>query len=163
MAATDFNINPCRRSIFDVFRLDKSETGIMAIRQAVLEAKERLKYGRIVSRNGTEIEITQAQMNNLQDRLFDPIARLKEEQIVHQAHLFAQDVELVRAIEALEEKGDGLEEVISDTRLALLQMVGRMLPPLEHSRLEDDLPWPDPPAPLALAREGLDEAILRDC
>ncbi|HWP43376.1 MAG TPA: hypothetical protein VNO14_09090 [Blastocatellia bacterium] len=160
--AIDFSVNPCRRSIFDVFRLDKGETAIPAILRAVADAKERLKFGRNRSSDGTDLELTEAQLNNLQERLFDPLARLKEEQIVHQTHLFAQDEELARGIAALEERDDGLKDALAQAQEASLRVVGRLLPPPDCSRIEDDLPWPELPAPLALRREALDDAILRD-
>jgi hypothetical protein len=163
--ASEFETNPCRCSLFDVFHLDKAVTDIRAIREAIRDAKNRQRFDSLTARDGTPLQLTEAQLNNLEKRLLDPIERLKEEQLVHQAYLFGQDEALKSCVDALAASEDTTHQVgslLSDTRTAVLQMISRFLPPLEPPQLADDLPWPEPPATRPAVREDLAEAILRD-
>lgn len=154
------NFNQARRSIFHVFRIDKSVTDIKSINEAVNEAKRRVKFGKVVAGDGTPLD--EAQVNSLLKSLLDPIERLKAEQFVHQAHLFSKDGELAECVSRLEQADDPLPQLLAASRGSVLSLLYRFLPPLTPPALEDDLPWPEPPTALALVREGLEDAILRD-
>jgi hypothetical protein len=158
-------VNPCRRNIFDVFQIDKSETDIASIRNAIREARNRLGYGEMIGSDGTKLELSEAELNNMESVLLDPVARLKEELFVHQAHPFLKDQALAGCIDrlaALEKKSDAMKDLISETRKPLLTALARFLPPLSPLTLEDDLPWPEPPAPMPITRKSLEEGIFSD-
>ena len=161
----EFKSNPCRHNLFEVFRLDKAETGIRAINEAIQATKNRFKYGKLTTRDGEELDLSEAQLNHLEKKLRDPIARLREEQIVHQFHLFAHDEALggrLLALAAYEETAGQVGTLLAETQSATLAMVKRYLPPFTPPSLADDLPWPEPPAPGAPAREDWAAVILRD-
>lgn len=160
----DFTHNPCRRGIFDIFALDRAETDLRAVRAAVQGARDRLQYGRIVARDGSELELTEADLNAAEKVLLDPVERLKAEQLVHQAHRFSEDAELRALVGRLAEDAvDPLPGLVAEIEPAALLAAARgLLPPLAPPPLADDLPWPPPPEPLELHREPLERAILRD-
>ncbi len=160
----DFSNNPCRSHLFEIFALDKSETDLRTLRSAVNTTRDRLRFGKIKARDGSEIELTEADFNALEEKLYDPLQRLQAEQLVHQEHLFAGDQELISALRELEDEDpapftDLLEEARPQVLLAVLQA---FLPSFEPPVLVDDLPWPEEPEPFELHREPLEEAILRE-
>ena len=157
-----FQINPCRQNIFEVFRLDKVETDPGAILAAINKAKTQLSNGIMVARDGTEFSLSEAQLNNLEKILLDPLERLKAEQLVHQAHFFSHDEEFAGAAHALRQEDDSMQMLLVDMKSALVVVLGQFLPSFTPPHLEDDQPWPDPPAPLELVREAWTAAILRD-
>lgn len=161
----EFKVNPCRCSVFDVFQLDKTETDIRAIREAIRETKNRFKCGVLVNADGIPMSLTEAQLNNLEKKLLDPVERLKEEQLAHQAHPLGKDEALSSCLQALaarKEGDDPTAALFAEMQGALLKLLGRFMPPLDPPHLDDNLPWPESPAPMTLVREGLEEAILRD-
>jgi hypothetical protein len=161
----EFKNNPCRLNLFEVFWLDKAETGIRAINEAIQATKNRAKFGKLTTRDGTELDLSEAQLNRLEKELRDPIARLREEQIAHQIHLFAHDEALAGQLQALvkrEEAAGQVRTLLAETQSATLAMVRNYLPPFTPPALADDLPWPEPPAPGAPTREDWDAVILRD-
>jgi hypothetical protein len=160
----DFSKNPCRHHLFEVFALDKSETDLRAVRAATQAARDRLHFGRIVARDGTEIQISESELNALEKELLTPVERLKVEQLVHQAHAFSRDPELARCIERLAgEDVDALPELLAEVQgQALLAVVRTTMPLLTPPPLADDLPWPPEPEGRAPRRETLEEAVLRD-
>lgn len=165
--SNEFKSNPCRQNLFEVFQLDKAETGIRAIREAVQVTKRRFVNGggKLPMRDGTEMELTEAQLNQMEKKLLDPLTRLKEEQIAHQAHRFAHDEAFggrLQALAAYEETAGQVGTLLAETQSATLAMVKRYLPPFTPPALADDLPWPEPPAPGTPRREDLAAAILRD-
>jgi hypothetical protein len=162
MVGHDFTINPCRHNIFDVFPIDKSDTNMKNVREAIRNARDQWKFGRIVARDGTEITLTEAELNAMESILLDPVERLKAEQFVHQEHRFSQDAEIVQSMHQLEKTQDPMQNVLADIRMALLVVVSRFLPVLEPPPLPDDLPWPVAPGPCEMAFESLETAILRD-
>lgn len=160
----DFARNPCRHHLFEVFGLDPSETDLRAIRTAVQTARDRLGFGRIVARDGTAIELSEADLNALEKELLTPVERLKAEQLVHSMRAFASDPELAWCIERLAQQDrDPVPELIADVRAqAVLAVIEAAVPLLAPPHLADDLPWPSAPASRALRRESLVESVLRD-
>jgi CelD/BcsL family acetyltransferase involved in cellulose biosynthesis len=159
----DLKKNPCRRNIFDVFPIDRSETGLKTIREASQKARDQLKFGKIVARDGTELSLTEADLNEMDKILFDPVARLKAEQFVHQAHLFSQDEELADLMRQLAaESRDPMPGLLAEIQAgSLLALVRQVLPEPTPERLEDDLPQVDV-EPLEIQLEAWKDAILRD-
>jgi hypothetical protein len=160
----DFSRNPCRHHLFEVFALDKSETDLRTVRAAAQAAHDRLRFGKLTARDGSELRMSEAELNRLEQVLMTPVARLAAEQLVHQAHSFAKDPELTGCIASLAavaadplaaELGPAQEQV-------LLRLVRDAMPPLPPSTLADDLPWPPPPPAWAPRRESPAEAVLRD-
>jgi hypothetical protein len=160
----DFRRNPCRFHLFEVFAVDRSETDLRTLRAAVQTARDRLRYGRIVARDGTELELTEAQLNALESELLDPLRRLRAEQLVHREHPFTRDPELATLLgELQDEELDPFPPLLADARTELLTAVLDVFLPTYHPPpLPDDLPWPPDPEPLELHREPPEEAILRD-
>jgi len=162
MVADDFSFNPCRRNIFDVFPIDKSQTDLKAINEKRRNAREQWQYGQLVARDGAKLTLSEAELNAFESLLLDPVERLKAEQFVHQAHRFSQDEELAACLQQLKNQTDLLPELLADLQAAILARLSRFLPPLAPPRLPDDLPWPAPPEPLDLLLEPLEAVILRD-
>jgi hypothetical protein len=160
----DFSRNPCRHHLFEVFALDKSETDLRAILTTTQAARDRLHFGKIVARDGTEIQISESELNALEKGLLTPVERLKAEQFVHQAHTFSRDPELAWCIEGLTgEDVDALPELLAEVQgQTLLAVVRTTMPLLAPPPLADDLPWPPEPESRAPQRETLAEAVLRD-
>jgi hypothetical protein len=160
----NFNGNPCRHHLFEIFALDKSETDLRVIRAATQAARDRLRFGRLVARDGTEIALTEAELNALEKQLLTPLERLKAEQLVHQAHTFANDPELSRCLGRLaEEDQDPMPGLVADVQAQALRALLKTTPPLPPpSPLADDLPWPPEPEGCPLRRESLTDAVLRD-
>jgi len=163
MGKIDPNKNPCRRSIVDVYPIDKSETDLRAIRTASQKVREQLRSGKIVARDGSELSLSEADLNRLDKTLFDPVARLKAEQFVHQAHLFSQDEELADLMQQIREEGrDPLPDLLTDIQAgALLAIARQVLPEPAPLPLADDLPEVELER-LELRHEPWKEAILRD-
>jgi len=159
-----FEENPCRWNVFEAFQLDRSTTDLRAIRERVSDTFDVWKYHheQIKLRNGELRAIDEARLNELKKRLENPLQRLKEEQLAHQVHTFAGDEELLSAVRGLAEP-DAPGSVPTVAGAALLKSIGPLLPVVSAAKLEDDLPWPEPPSPFALERESLKDAILRDC
>ncbi len=160
----DFSRNPCRSHLFEIFGLDKSETDLRALRSAVQTTRDRLRFGKIKARDGSEIELTEADSNALEEKLFDPLQRLQVEQLVHQEHLFAKDPELISALDELKDEDPApltvlVEEARPQVLLAVLQA---FLPSFEPPVLAVDLPWPEEPESFGLHREPLEDVILRE-
>jgi hypothetical protein len=163
MGKIDLSRHPCRRSIFDVFEIDKSETDIKVIRAASQKAREQLKFAKIVARDGTELSLTEADLNEMDKILLDPVARLKAEQFVHQAHSFSQDEKLAALMRQLEEVCDPLPGLLAEIQAgALASLARKVLPQSVPPPLEDDLP-PVVIEPLELQLESLRDSILREC
>ena len=162
MAGQDFTTNPCRRNIFDVFPVDKADTDMKNVREAMRSARDQWKFGHIVARDGTQLTLTEAELNAMERLLLDPVERLKAEQFVHQTHLFANDADIVRCVQQLEDKDDPIQDVLTDLQGALLAMVRHAIPPLQPPLMEDDLPWPPEPGPCDVMFEPLESAILRE-
>lgn len=163
MGKIDPKRNPCQRNLFDVYPLDKSEADIKAIRTAAQKVRDQLKFGKIVARDGTELSLTEADLNEMDKILFDPVARLKAEQFVHEAHSFSQDEELAVLMQQLEETRDPLPGLLDDIQSgALVTLARQVLPEPVPPPLADNLP-PVELEPLELQLELLREAILRDC
>lgn len=160
----DFGRNPCRHHLFEIFALDKSETDLRIIRAATQAARDRLGFGRLVARDGTAIELTEAELNALEKKLLTPLERLQAEQFVHQAHAFSGDRELARCLDRLaEEDQDPMPGVVAEVQAQALRTLLKTAPPLPiPSPLADDLPWPPEPEAYPLRRETLPDAILRD-
>ena len=160
----DFNRNPCRYHIFDIFALDKSETDLRKIRAAIQATRDRLHFGKIEARDGTTIQLSEAEFNTLEKELVHPVERLKAEQLVHQAHAFSRDAELARCIESLaNQEGDTLPKLLHEVQgQALLAVVKATIPLLVSSPLADDLPWPPEPPAYFPKRESREDAILRE-
>lgn len=160
----DFSRNPCRHHLFEVFALDKSETDLRRIRDAAQAARGRLGFGRIVARDGTEIQLTEAELNALEKKLLTPLERLQAEQLVHQVHTFASDRELSRCLGRLaEEDQDPMPGVVAEVQAQALRALLRTAPPLPiPAPLPDDLPWPPEPEAYPLRSESLADAVLRD-
>ena len=163
MGKIDFKKNPCRRTIFDVFAIDRSETDLRVIRTASQKARDQLKFGRILARDGTELSLTEADLNEMDKILFDPVERLKAEQFVHQGQLFSQDEELASLMRDLvTENRDPLPDLLAEIQAgALLGLARTMLLEPSPVPLEDDLPAVELEA-LELELEPLKDAILRD-
>jgi hypothetical protein len=163
MGKIDSKKNPCRRNIFDVFKIDKSETDIKTIRGASQKSRDQLKFGKIVARDGTELSLTEADLNEMDKILFDPVARLQAEQFVHQAHLFSQDEELGGLMRQLETEGhDPLPDLLAEVQAgALLALARQVLPEPAPPALADDLPQVELD-PLELHLEPWKDVILRD-
>jgi hypothetical protein len=159
----DFTRNPCRHHLFEIFNLDKSETDLRAIRTAVQEVQGRLRYSRIVARDGTVLTLSEADLNTLSKVLLTPLERLKTEQLVHQAHAFSQDRELALCMESLAvEEEDPLPGLIAEVQGQALRTLVRTALPLPSPFLADDLPWPPEPEGYELRRESIKEAIQRE-
>jgi hypothetical protein len=160
----DFSRNPCRHHLFEVFALDKSETDLRIIRAATQAARDRLGFGRLVARDGTALELTEAELNALEKKLLTPLERLQAEQLVHQAHAFSSDRELARCLGRLaEEDRDPMPGLVADLQAQALRVLLKTTPPLPPpSSLSDDLPWPPEPEACELRRESLLDAILRN-
>jgi hypothetical protein len=163
MGRIDPNKNPCRRNIFDVYRIDKSETDIRVIRAASQKTRDQLKFGKIVARDGSELSLSEADLNETDEILLDPVARIKAEQFVHQVHLFSQDDELAGLMRQLEvEAHDPLPDLLVEIqRGSLLTIVRQVLPEPAPSPLADDLPEVELER-LELRLESRKNAILRD-
>ncbi len=162
MGRIDPNRNPCRHNIFDAYAIDKSEIDIKVIRGASLKARDQLKFGKIVARDGAELQLTEAELNEMDKVLFDPVARLKSEQFVHQAHSFSQDEELTVLVRQLEEARDPLPDLLAKIQArTLATLVRQVLPQPVPQPLADDL-TPVELEPLDLQLESLRDAILRD-
>src|SRR6476660_9069107 len=97
----DFTQNPCRHHLFEVFALDKSETDLRALRTAVQAARDRLRFGRLLARDGSQLQLKEADLNALEKQLLNPVECLKAEQLVHQAHPFARDGALALCLDRL--------------------------------------------------------------
>ena len=160
----DFRRNPCRHHLFEVFALDKSETDLRVIRAATQAARDRLRFGRLMARDGTEIALTEAELNALEKQLLTPLERLQAEQLVHQEHTFGSDQELTRCLERLaEEDTDPMPGVVAEVQAQALHILLKTAPLLQPPpSLADDLPWPPEPEACELRRESLADAILRD-
>ncbi len=159
-----FEENPCRWNLFEVFQIDRSVTDLKALRERVGDTRDLWKHhdGKVTLRSGEVHEIEEARLNDLAGRLFNPLLRLQEEQFAHQFHSFAGDDELLGAVKALAQEAAPLPAPTVASAV-LVSAIGPLLPTLSPPRLEDNLPWPDPPAPLPVEREKLEDAILRDC
>ena len=160
----DFSKNPCRHHLFEVFALDRSETDLRTVRAAVQAARDHLRFGKIVARDGAELRLSEADLNALEAELLSPIERLKAEQLIHQEHTFLRDPELSRCLESIaREEGDVLAELLAKVQgEALLAVVRATLSPLPSSPLPDDLPWPPAPEGQAVRHESLLDAVLRE-
>jgi hypothetical protein len=159
--------NPYRHNAFDAFPLDTQETTIKTIRRVIGQARSDWKdhKGRLVARDGTEWERTEAQLNGLVETMVDPLRRLQAEQFVHREHIFARDPELIAAAEALgAELRDTIAspQILDDLRGSLVGELSKFLPAPAPARLADDLPWPEMPAPIEIALEPLTQTILRE-
>lgn len=163
MTRIDPKKNPCRCTIFDVYPIDKSEIDIRVIRAASQKARDQLKFGKIVARDGGELSLSEANLNEMDEILFDPVARLQAEQFVHQAHSFSQDEELADLMRQLGEEGrDPLPGLLTDIQAgALLAIARQILPEPTPPPLADDLPEVELER-LELRLESWKEAILRD-
>ncbi len=163
MGKIDISKNPCRRNIFDVYPIDKLETDIRAIRAASQQARDQLKFGKIVARDGSELSLSEADLNEMDEILFDPVARLKAEQFVHQPHLLSRDEELAGLLRQLEtETCDPLPNLLIEVQVgSLLTFVRQVLPEPAPPPLADDLPEVELER-LDLRLESWKEAILRD-
>jgi hypothetical protein len=161
----DFARNPCRHHLFEVFALDKSETDLRAILAATLAARDRLRFGKMVAGDGAELQISEAELNRLEQVLLSPVARLEAEQLVHQAHSFARDPGLAACLARLAHAAAG-DPLAAELELALqrvlLLLVRAALPPLPPVTLADDLPWPPAPETSVPRRESPAAAALRD-
>jgi hypothetical protein len=161
---TVFEENPCRWNLFEVFQIDRSLTDKRAINERVRLTRDQWKFNqeKVLLRNGALCAIEESRLNELEGRLSKPLQRLKDEQFAHQFHSFAGDDELLGAVK-------GLTEVTAPAQMpsvagaALVGAIGPLLPAITPPRLEDDLPWPDPPEAFSVKREPLEDAILRDC
>jgi hypothetical protein len=158
-----FEENPCRWNEFEIFRIDRSMTDQRAIRLRVSDTREIWNYQekKVVLRNGEKRAIEEARLNEFQGRLDDPLQRLKDEQFVHQFHSFAGDEELSSAVRGLAETELPVS-VPTVAGAALLSAVGPLLPDITPPVLEDDLPWPQPPAAFDVEQEPLEDAMLRN-
>ena len=158
-----FEDNPCLQNPFEVFRIDRSETDLRAIRERVKDARETWEFDgrKIKTRGGAELAVDEAHMNEFQARLFDPLCRLKEEQFVHQAHSFAGDSELSQAVGEFLAPAEAAALPGGD-RAAVLKVLAARVPPIPAPHLADDLPWPAWPEPFQVETETLEAAILRD-
>lgn len=162
MAASAFDTNPCRRSIFDVFTVEKAETDMRVIFEAIRAARGNREYGRIVARDGSEINITEAELNAMESVLLDPVERLKAEQFVYQSYHFSKDAELSECAQSLVTTEDPMYAILGKIQAASLSVVTRLVPPLEPAPFADDLAWPEAPGPFRLELEPLAQLILRD-
>ena len=162
-----FKDDPYRRNAFDAFPLRKDEVGIRAIRQLVQSGREswREHGGKVQARDGTEWELSEAQLNSLERSITDPLSRLQLEQFVHQQHYFATDTEIAALIAALEHDLAPTQlpsEVLEALSAALAAQLTTLLPEPSAPQLEDDLPWPEPPVPFAVELEPIDAILLRE-
>ncbi len=162
MAISDFTINPCRRNIFDIFQIDKSEIDLRVINGASKNAREMWKYGKLKARDGSTLELSEAELNAMVNCLLNPLERLRAEQFTHQAHHFIEDEQLARCLRRLETETDLMPDLVNGLQESLFGRLIRFLPPLAPRNLSDDLAWPEPPEPCDLTRETLAMAILRD-
>lgn len=162
--ARSLTTHPCRYNAFEVFAVDPSETDLRLLRAAVQTARDRLRFGKVVARDGRELELTEADLNTLEQELLDPARRLQAEQFVHPQHLFARDPEIgLLLAELAGEEADPLPELLEEARPSILTAVlWTLLPTVTPPVLADDLPWPPDPEPCELKRESLEEAILRE-
>jgi hypothetical protein len=163
MGASAFGTNPCRRSIFDVFAVEKTETDMRVIFEAIRAARGNRGYGRIIARDGSEINLTEAELNAMESVLLDPVKRLKAEQFVYQSHYFSKDAELSECAQSLVTTEDPMQDILSKIQAASLSVVTRLVPPLEPAQLANDLAWPEAPGAFRLELEPLGQSILRDC
>lgn len=142
--------NPHLHRLFEVFRLDKSETRLAVIREAVAAARARQA-------------LDEALLNNLETVLLDPLRRLRAEQFVHQAHSLTRDEELAGCLARLaSERGDPLAGLLPALESALLKACAGLLPPFKPQPLADDLPWPPDPGALPIEWEPAEREVLRD-
>jgi hypothetical protein len=158
-----FEENPGRWNLFEVFQIDRSLTDLRSIRRSVQDALDRWRQngGKVELRNGEKCHAEEAKLNELSGRLFDPVRRLKNEQFAHQVHSFAGDEELHEAVTGM--TGVAAQALMpSVAGSALVAAIGPLLPTISAPRQEDDLPWPDPPSPIAIDMEPLQDAVLRE-
>lgn len=159
--------NPCRRTAFEAFGLDKNETSIKNIRRATTQARASWKDngGKLTAGDGSEWELSEAALNSLEKQILDPLERLRLEQFVHEEHWFATGDELAQLLADVEQaagQDHAWLQLLDQLDTALLQRVVRFLPELERPAIEDDLPWPDPPEAAAVELEPFEVTILRE-
>jgi hypothetical protein len=159
--------NPCRRNAFDAFAVGRSEIVIRNVRRAIKKARGDWKDngGTLIARDATPWTLTEAQLNSLEEELLDPLRRLQLEELVHEEHLFAADVEireLADALIAALERSAGASDVLEQVRGELVGRLRRLLPPLPVPALADDLPWPPAPPAYPVALEPFDAVIRRE-
>ena len=159
-----FDENPCRWNALEVFQVNRSTTDRKTIMERENEAQKlwKLQELQIVLRNGEKHPLDEARLNRLRERLDKPLLRLQEEQLVHDFHSFAGDLELLEAVRNLTAETAHVQTPAVAGEV-LVSAIGEMLPVIEPPKMEDDLPWPEPPAPLPVEREALSVTILRDC
>jgi hypothetical protein len=162
-----FDENPYRRNAFDAFPLSKLETSIRNIRRVINKARGDWKDNRgvLIARDGAEWQVTEAQLNSLEDQLLDPLRRLQVEQFVHQEHLFAEDDEiraLAQEIEAALRREKMPVELLDRLRAELIARLTRLLPAPHPAAVTDDLPWPEPPPALSVSLEPFESTLLRE-
>ena len=158
-----FEKNPCRRTAFEAFRIDKSETNPLTINSTIRDAFNSLQNGNalIKERDGTDWQISQADLNKLKDIMLCPVERLGTEQFVHETHLFRKDTILDELLAKLDEPYDTrkfIESVLARLWPALIAVV----PYPEPEPMEDDLPQPDLCEHFQVPVEPLDVTILRE-
>jgi hypothetical protein len=162
-----FDTHPCRRNCFDVFSVDKSETGISEINRKVREAEQALSFneGKFTCRDGTEWRVDAALLNNLKTDLKTPLRRLQVEQFVHQAQSFAEDDEtrlLLEELSAGRDQTEGLASLMQELHGTVMEKLGAFLPAFEVTAMPDDFVPPEGPGPFPLEPEALETVILRE-
>ena len=162
-----FARNPYRRNAFDAFPLDKAETSIKNIRLVLNRTRADWKdnKGRLLARDGSEWQLTEAQLNGMEEIILDPLRRLQLEQFVHQEHVMVHDPALVETADRLAAELSNAvmsSRIVDDIGGDLVGVLGRSLSPAAPAPLVDDLAWPEPPAPFDLELESLAQTILRE-
>jgi hypothetical protein len=155
--------NPCRKTLFDVFGIDKSSTELKDIRRRIRDAREVWGHQKhcVKGPEGVTFVVDEARMNELEKRLLDPLKRLQEEQFVHQAHPFADDTELSEALALVKATGKQSVESV-DMQTVVAGVLGALLPEVSAFKLPDDLPEPLQPEPFPIEQEPLEKAVQRD-
>jgi hypothetical protein len=163
----NFQQNSYRRNPFDVFPLRKDETNIRNIRQQIQQGRNiwSAQDHTILARDGSEWDLTEAELNSLEKEISEPLPRLQKEQFVHQQHYFVEDPEMTALIEQLEHAlrpGPIPEELLNILCAAAVGKLARFLPEPRPPAIRDDLPWPDPPEPFPLELEPIEKCIDRE-
>jgi len=161
--------DPCSHNAFDAYAaLATTLTDLRQIRSVIRRRKSDWEHaeGKVKCRDGSEWEISEAEMLAFEKELLDPIDRLRAEQFAHREHRFALDEELSSVLEELfAEKVDESSfptEVLAQVRESVVGKLTAYLPDPAPEPVDDELQWPVEPEPLELQYEKYEDTLLRD-